>query len=241
MLLALGAACVGVASVIGGATGFGAAMVATPLMLLAGFDVSEVVVVNLVAGLVTRVDVVVRLRHRIDKRRVALLGLGSVPGAWLGAETLQWLPEHQLKQVVGALVVLCGIGMAVAKSGPPYVPSPGVQALTGAIGGYLSTTTSLNGPAPVLLLMRARLAPLSFIADLAGYFIVTNLLSLPILAARDAVPPAVLWPTLPLLVAAAVVGNLGGMWIARRLPTQAFHKSVVVLVVLAGALTVAVG
>jgi len=50
MLLAIGTICVGVASVIGGATGFGTAMVATPLMLLAGFDVSDVVVVNLVAS-----------------------------------------------------------------------------------------------------------------------------------------------------------------------------------------------
>jgi uncharacterized protein len=240
MLLTLGVLCVGVASIIGGATGFRTAMIATPLTLLAGFGVAEVVAINLVAGLITRVDVVFRLRHRIDKRRVALLGAGSVPGAWLGAATLQWLPEHQLKQVVGVLIVLCGIAMAAPRSGLPRVPSPGAQALTGAIGGYLSTTTSLNGPPPVLLLMRARLAPLSFIADLAGYFIVTNLLSLAILVGRHAVPITV-WHPMPLLVAAAIAGNIAGLWIARRLPAQAFHKAVTVLVILAGALTVAVG
>lgn len=42
--------------------------------------------------------------------------------------------------------------------------------MTGAISGYFSTTTSLNGPPVVLLLGRAKLPPLSFIADLAGYF-----------------------------------------------------------------------
>jgi uncharacterized protein len=241
MLIAAGAVCVGVASVIGGATGFGTALVATPLMLLAGYDVSEVVVINLVAGLVTRVDVVVRLRDLIDWRRVALLGAGSVPGAWLGAATLQWLPEHQLKQAVGALVVLCGVGMGLLRFGRPYVPSAGAHAVVGAIGGYLGTTTSLNGPPPVLLLICAGLAPLSFIADLAGYFIVVNLLSLAVLAGRHAVPPDVLWPTLPLLVAAAVLGNIAGLWIARRLPAHAFRNAVVVLVILAGALTVAVG
>jgi uncharacterized protein len=58
--------------------------------------------------------------------------------------------------------------------------------------------------------------PLSFVADLAGYLVVANLLSLAVLAGRHAVPPEVLWPTLPLLVAAAVVGNIAGMWVARR-------------------------
>lgn len=241
MLLALGAACIGVASIIGGATGFGTAMVATPLMLLAGFGVSEVVAINLVAGLVTRLDVVCRLWQQIDKRRVALLGAGSLPGAWLGAVTLQWLPEHQLKQVVGVLIVVCGVAMTLVRSGAPYIPSPGAQALTGAIGGYLSTTTSLNGPPPALLLMRARLAPLPFIADLAGYFIITNLLSLAILVGRDAVPPAIWWPTLPLLVAAAVAGNVTGLCIARRMSTEVFRSGVIVLVVLAGVLTSTVG
>jgi uncharacterized membrane protein YfcA len=70
---------------------------------------------------------------------------------------------------------------------------------------------------------------------------VANLLSLVVLASRHAMPQEVLWPTLPLLVAAAVVGNIAGLWVASRLPAQAFHSAVVVLVILTGALTIAVG
>ena len=92
----------------------------------------------------------------------------------------------------------------------------------------------------MLLLIPARLAPLSFVADLAGYFIVANLVSLVVPAGRHAMPPEALW-TLPLLVAAAVVGNIAGLWVARRLPAWAFRSAVVVLVILAGAMTVAVG
>jgi uncharacterized membrane protein YfcA len=116
-----------------------------------------------------------------------------------------------------------------------------MHAVVSAISGYLGTTTSLNRQPPVLLLLRARLAPLSFVADLAGYFIVANLPSLVVLASRHAMPQEVLWPTLPPLVAAAVLGNIAGLWIARRLPADAFRNAVVVLVILAGALTVAVG
>lgn len=157
MLLVWGAVCIGVAAVVGGATGFGAALIATPFMLLAGYSVPEVVVINLVAGVVTRLGVALRLWDRIHWRRVALLVLGSVPGAWIGTLTLPWLPEHQLKQTVGVVVVLCGTGMALARFSRAYTPSADVQLLAGALSGYLSTTTSLNGPPVALLLTRANL------------------------------------------------------------------------------------
>jgi uncharacterized membrane protein YfcA len=237
MLLVWGAVCIGVAAVVGGATGFGAALIATPFMLLAGYSVPEVVVINLVAGVVTRLGVALRLWDRIHWRRVALLVLGSVPGAWIGTLTLPWLPEHQLKQTVGVVVVLCGTGMALARFSRAYTPSADVQLLAGALSGYLSTTTSLNGPPVALLLTRANLPPLSFIADLAAYFTVTNVLSLLILLGGNAAPTDILWPALPLLVATAVLGNALGLRIARRLPVRGFRAAVIGLVILVGALT----
>jgi len=241
MLLVSGALCLGVASIIGGATGFGTSLIATPLMLLAGFAVPEVVVINLLATLVTRIAVAYRLRTHINWPRVALLGLGCVPGAWLGAVTVTLLPAHDLKLAAGAGVMLCGILMAVPTRRQTGDPSAASQVATGVVGGYLSTTTSLNGPPPVLLLTRARLPPLNFLADLAGYFIVTNTVSLTILGLRNEVPPALLWPMLPVSVAAALSGNLVGLRIAKRLPAKVFRSIVIALVIVAGALTIVSG
>ena len=237
--LVLGALCVGIAATIGGTTGFGSALIAMPLMLLVGFTLPEVVVVNLVTGVLSRLAVAYRLRDRIDWRRVALLGFGSLPGAWLGAETVNLLPAHYVKAVAGAVVMLSGIYLAIPAGGRQWTPSSAAQAATGAVGSYLSTTTSLGGPPPVLLLSRARIPPLSFLADLAGYFIVTNTMSLGILQVRDEIPHAVLWPMLPVFVAAAVVGNVVGLRIAGLLPTKVFRAAVIALVIAAGALTIA--
>ncbi|QTJ67018.1 sulfite exporter TauE/SafE family protein [Rhodococcus sp. ZPP] len=241
-MLILGALCIGIASVIGGATGFGTALIATPVMLMAGFDVAEVVFVNLVAGLVTRLSAAYQLRTQINWGRVALLGAGSLPGAWLGAVTLSMLPEQFLKPAAGALVMMCGVAMALpVRTETPRTPSTPALALTGAVGGYLGTTTSLNGPPPVLLLMRARLPPLSFIADLAGYFIVANVIALAILWFRDEVTESMIWPRLPVFVLAALMGNLIGLAIARRLSPGVFRSAVIVLVIAAGAVTLTVG
>ncbi|MFC0454010.1 sulfite exporter TauE/SafE family protein [Rhodococcus jostii] len=241
-MLVMGAVCIGFASVIGGATGFGAALMATPAMLMVGFDVPEVVFVNLVAGLVTRLNMAYQLRNQINWRRVALLGGGSLPGAWLGAVTLNMLPEQYLKPAAGALVMLCGIAMTLpVRTTTPRNPPAAAQALTGVVGGYLATTTSLNGPPPVLLLMRARVPPLSFIADLAGYFIAANITAVGILWIRDEITESMIWPRLPIFVVAAVVGNLVGLSIARRLPAEVFRTAVIVLVIAAGAVTLAAG
>ncbi len=237
MTLALGCVCVAFASVVGGATGFGTALVATPLMLLVGLSVPEVVFVSLVVGLVTRSAVTFQLRAHVIWSRVGLFALGSIPGAWAGAVVLHVLPMHILKVAAGVLAVLCGISMIVPNRGEPRTPSRAAQAATGAVGGFLSTTTSLNGPPPALLLTRARVPPPVFIADLAGYFTVVSAVSLIILGARDQFPHSILWPALPIFVAAGLLGNVGGLWIAHRLPVRVFRLAVIVLVIVAGAMT----
>ncbi len=58
-----------------------------------------------------------------------------------------------------------------------------------------------------------------------------------ILWIRDEITESLLWPRLPVFVLAAVVGNLVGLSIARRLPTGLFRTAVIVLVIAAGAVT----
>ncbi|TCW23117.1 sulfite exporter TauE/SafE family protein [Dietzia cinnamea] len=207
-LIVIAALCVAAASVIGGATGFGTSLIATPLMLTASIGLAETVVVNLVVALITRVGVTVQLREHIDWRRVAVLGSASVPGAWLGVQTVTLLPDQHLKPAAGA------------------------------IGGYFSTTTSLNGPPVVLLLGRAKIPPLSFIADLAGYFVITSIVSLALLWSGTGIALPGLWPLLAACVVAGITANQLGIAIARRLPTHLFRSAVIVLVVIAGLLTI---
>lgn len=237
-LIAVAALCVAVASVIGGATGFGTSLMATPFMLMAGIGLTETVVVNLVVALVTRIGVTVQLREHITWRRVAILGGASLPGAWLGVQTLSLLPEQHLKPAAGAITVLCGLALAIPSTKTARPPSTWLTAVTGAIGGYFSTTTSLNGPPVVLLLGRAKLPPLSFIADLAGYFVITSIISLSLLWAGSGIDVRALAPMLLACTLAGVAFNQLGIEIAKRLPTHVFRSAVIALVVIAGLITI---
>lgn len=238
-IVLLSMACMAFASIVGGATGFGTALVATPLMLLSGVGVTETVVVNLAVGLVTRCAVLVRLRGLVDWRRVALLGGAALPGAVLGVLTVSMLPETALKPAAGIITVLCGAVMALPRPAQPTPPRRSANIAFGTIGGYFSTTTSLNGPPVVMLLSRANLPPMNFIADLAGYFVITNTLSVALIwgFSGESMP----LPTSMLLgcLVAGLAGNRVGMWIAERISAETFRSAVISLVLLAGTLTIA--
>ncbi|KZM27995.1 hypothetical protein ST47_g857 [Ascochyta rabiei] len=231
-------ACMGFAALVGGASGFGTALVATPLMLLAGVGITETVMVNLAVGLATRVAVLVRLRGIVDWKRVATLGGASLPGALLGILTVSYLPESWLKPAAGIVTVLCGVAMALPRPSEPTPPPPAANIAFGTIGGYFSTTTSLNGPPVVLLLSRANLPPMNFIADLAGYFVVINSLSLALLWGFSGESVPISWPLLAGCLAAGLVGNQIGMRIAERISASTFRVVVITLVLLSGTLAI---
>ena len=79
---------------------------------------------------------------------------------------------------------------------------------------------------------------MSFIADLAGYFVITSIVSLALLWSGTGIDLPGLWPLLAACVVAGVTANQLGIAIARRLPTHLFRSAVIVLVVIAGLLTI---
>jgi uncharacterized membrane protein YfcA len=236
--LLLAASALALASVVGGATGFAASLLSTPFLLLVGLDVPSVVVVNLSATLVSRLEVLWRRRRAIDRRRVGLLLAGSAPGAVAGAFTVGYLDPHVLKIAAGVVVAVLGVVLLLRR--PRDGPTPGTASYTtaGVVGGFLSTSISLNGPPVAVVLNRARLSPDSFIADFAGYFVLTNTISLAVLGIHGRIPTALLWPALPVLLVAALIGNRTGAQLTDRIPQRAFRTTVDVLVVLTGIATV---
>ncbi|MEB3372119.1 sulfite exporter TauE/SafE family protein [Saccharopolyspora mangrovi] len=232
------AVCVAAAAVVGGITGFAASLLVTPALLLLGFEVSEVVVINLTATLVTRVTALRVLRRDVEWRAVGLLSSGGLPGAVAGAATASLVNREVLTVVAGVAVVIAGTHMLVERNVEQrrsVGPVPFVAA--GTIGGYLSTTISVNGPPVAILLGATRRTPTQYVADFAGYFVAVNAMSLGTLVVCGRVDGDLLWPVLPVLVAAAMVGNRVGMRLHPRVPARAFHTSVAVLVIAAGVAT----
>jgi uncharacterized membrane protein YfcA len=237
MLLAGGIG-VALASFLGGVTGFGYSLVATPLLLLVGYPLRFVVTVNLALAFVTRISVAVRFRRSMWPRRVALLIGGAVPGLWVGVAVLKAVDADAIKVAAGLVTMVAAALLARSVSAPPPRRSlPGAPVVAGFLGGFLGAATSLNGVAPVLLLARDKASPRSFLADLAAYFVGANAIGLAILAAQHTIRTDALWPAFAVWLPGSILGNWLGTTLGPRLPEVAFRRLTLAIVFVAGGVT----
>jgi uncharacterized protein len=225
------------ASFLGGVTGFGYSLVATPLLLILGFPLPFVVTANLALACVTRIPVAVRFRSDARPGRAAGLIVGSVPGLWLGAVLLTTVDDSTLKLGAGLVVMGAAVLLWRAVTEPPPRELPGAPIAAGFAGGFLGAATSLNGVAPVLLLARDKAAPRSVLADLALYFVASNAIGLAVLLAEGALDADALFPAFLLWLPGSLAGNWAGTVVGPRLPETGFRRLTLAIVFLAGAVT----
>lgn len=242
-ILLLGALVVLLAAFLGGVVGFAYGLVAFPLLLLLGVPLPDVVVINLLVGLITRLVVVARRHADIDRRRAGLLIGGSLPGVLLGLVVRDALDVRTIQIGAGVLILLAVAALAYRQRSTPVGPqrqNKAVVVLTaGALGGFLGSTTSLNGVPPALLLTGSHATARSLVADLAAYFVVGNVLTLLILVLSGHSPSAGVWPMLALWVPVGLVGNFVGIALGPRLPQLLFRRLTLAVITISGALSTA--
>jgi uncharacterized protein len=242
LLLIAGAAVVVAASLLGGVTGFGFSLVCAPLLLLLGLGLTDVVVVNLTIGLLTRLATVARLHGQVHRQRALDLVAGSVPGLLIGYLVRDLVSGGALKVAAGGVAVAVAAYLLARPTeirGGDAAPSPRLAAGTaGMLGGFLGITTSLNGPPPVVLLSRQNVQPRQFVADLAVYFIFCNGLALALIALSGELDARRIGLLLVCWLPGAIAGNaLGNSW-AARVPQGPFRVLTLGLVMVTGLVTV---
>ena len=238
MELVLGGCAIALASFLGGTTGFGFALVSTPLLLLIGFPLEFVVTANLTLALITRISVSYRFRRHVSLRRASMLILGSTPGFYLGARVLVSVDTSTIKVAAGIIVMVAALLLAWPVSASASPDIPGAPVAAGLAGGFLGATTSLSGVPPVLLLAHEQARPLSFLADLAVYFVFSNSIALILLATQGALAVQALFPASLLWLPGAFLGNFLGTIVGPRLPEKAFRQLTLALVFVAGGVTI---
>lgn len=231
VLLAIVAAIVAVASLLGGLSGFGYGLVAAPSLLAVGIPMPSIVLLNLGLGIVTRGVAMVRLRRDVT-RRAALLVAGSVPGYSAGALLLGRIDTDVLKVATGVIVIVLAL-VSLAMRKPAYIPARGSFLSAGAAGGLLGATTSLNGVVPALVMTQARPPNRQFIADMAAFFVGSSIFGLiAVLVGGIAAPHG--WLLLAISLPGSIAGNLIGTSLGTRIPTGMFRTIVLCVVICAG-------
>ncbi len=210
------------ATAIQGSIGFGAGLVAAPVIALIAPDLLPALVVML-ACLVTLL-VAVRDRAALDVRGAAWALAGRIPGSILGAWLAVAMSTVALSWLV-AVSVLAGVGSAYLG----WRPAPTRSALitAGGLSGVMGTATAIGG-APMAIMWQGQ-PPARLRATMSAFFLVGSIVSVLLLAVAGAVTSttltAFLWLAPVVLVGFAVSRVLNRFLDARRLRLVALGAS----------------
>jgi uncharacterized membrane protein YfcA len=224
------------AGVVTGTTGFGLALISTPILLFV-YEPRTVIFLTAVFSVFINTAVVLDSWREAHRRLALGLLLPACVGIVAGTEVLRTVNSTYIRLAVGAVVVFSAL-LLVRDVRLPGADTRWGPVVAGAASGALSTSTGLAGPPIVLLLASRDLPKYQFRGTSAFYFLFMSVVTLIILAARGLVNTGDL-PLAAALIPAAMVGKAIGTTFLKRVSENSFRMLSLGLVILTGALGVA--
>jgi uncharacterized protein len=212
------------------ATGFGFALLATPLLTTVMRPAQAVVITTLVATPLGWIRFAQEHRN-INYPLARRLALGAVFGLPVGRYIVGKLSPDGLRLTIGIVVV--ALAIAIALGWKLRKPTRVTDAIAGFISGILSTSTGTNGPPLVIGLQSHDLAPEVFRATITAVFVPVGLVTLGLFWVTSTITrtgtslSAIGFP-------AMLVGNQLGRRLAPRLTPVSFRRAVIVLLFISG-------
>ena len=215
-----------VGSFVQSATGFGLAIVTSPILiiLLPAYIPGPIIIVGLFLGIVNAF----KYRSTISIGGLKDALIGRIPGTFAGATLLYYIDIAQLSLFLGIIVLV-----AVVLSLLPIKiqPTRNRLMLAGFLSGFFGTSSGIGGP-PMALLLQHQQA--HFIrANLAAFFVVSSLMSLLVQIPIGYMSMQHIYLSLPLLPA-SYLGYLVAMLFVNRIPQEVVRRASLVICTAAG-------
>ena len=159
--------------------------------------------------------------------------VGLAVGWWLLGE----IPDPVVRKVIGACVLLMVVVQIARRLHPHgfdrWVESPSFGLGVGVLGGFATMMANAAGPVIQLYLMARKVPKMELIGTGARFFLLINLLKVPLNARLALITHESLLENAKLLPA-VVLGIISGKWLIRHVPQAAFEWMIVGFSVLAG-------
>jgi uncharacterized membrane protein YfcA len=223
------------AGIVTGLTGFGLALISTPILLFV-YEPRTVVVLTAIFSIFINAAVVWDSWHEARRRLSLALFVPALFGIVVGAVVLGVINPVYIRLGVGAIVIFSAF-LLVRDLRLPGANTRWGTLVAGSTSGALSTSTGLAGPPIVLLLASRGLPKHEFRGTTALYFLPMSIAGLTVLTLRGLVDA----PEVPLgllLVPPAIVGKVIGTALLRHVSERAFSGVTLGLVILTGTLGV---
>lgn len=226
-----------VALFVRGFTGFGSALVMTPLLLFF-LDIKTTVVATAIIEILGSLWVTLQARHEFDRPSLGILLPVGIAGMLVGSFALAKMDSHLLKRIFGIVTVVFAIRIILAfrqdasvKKGWPK----GFGYLAGAVSGLLGGLFGTAGP-PIVVFLENQLKTKDGVrATLLAYFLTIDILRL----IPYAFSKLVTWQVLEISIAmfpASLLGAYFGKRFHAKLSEEAFRFAIGALLFVTGVL-----
>ncbi len=236
--VAFALAAVFLAGMTSGLTGFGLALVATPLLILV---LPPKVVVPLLAlhGTLNNALILYESRKWVDLRRIWPLMLAGIAGVPLGAYLLVVWDVNTLKAFIGTAVALAALAFLLGFR--RQFRRERLAALPiGLVSGLLNGSVGMAGPPVILFFANQGVEKRAFRGNLAAYFVALSVVTVPAYAVGGLVTGQVL-AYAALLLPVQALGLFAGTRLVNRVDEALFRRVALAVVGVAGLLALATG
>jgi uncharacterized protein len=231
-----------VAALLYAVSGFGFAVLATPLFLLFVEPERAIQLVIIISTALSLV-VVPGLWRAIAPGLLLRLTLGSLAGLPVGLVAFRHADPVLVRAGVGATILVFAAVMGVSRRRggrhwAPFGMSPGRDFAAGAISGIATALVGMAGPPVLFYLLLTGAPPRTVRATLLSFFSLSYAATLAAHAATIGVPGPTLLAAAG-LIPFAFLGALAGRPLGDRLGAEAFAILAIALLVVTGLYTVA--
>jgi uncharacterized membrane protein YfcA len=224
---------VAVGAFVQGSVGFGLNLIVVPVIAVL---VPEAVPGALVlVSLPLTITMVVREHHHVDRRGVAWVMVGRLPGAAIGAAVVVLVAQDVLTTIIG-IAILIAVGLSLAQLHVKVAPASAATA--GFSAGIMGTAAGVDGP-PLALLYQHHHGE-AIRATLAACFVLGTLMSAAALAIAGEIGVDQLLFSLGMMPA-LVVGLLLSTWGAHHLRGRSIRPFVLGFAGIAGVVAIVNG
>ena len=221
-----------VAAIVQTVTGFGFALVATPLLALT-VDPRNAVVATAAAALAMTATVAIRQRHHAEWKVAAMTLAGTVVGLPLGLLVLEVASDPVLTGLIAVAVLCC---IAIVWRGVTVPGNRSTVVGVGLLAGVLSTSTGTNGPPLVAVFQGMGYDAATFRATLSVIFAGASVFSLIGFAVAGEMTSTALWIGL-IGLPTVQVGYRVGNALFHRIDPQHFRPVVLAALLVSGVVT----
>lgn len=227
-----------ISAVLQGLTGFGFSILAVPLITMF-ISPKTAVPILLIYSIIINIIVLYSTLKAVDIKKILILLLAGIVTMPLGTHLLVIMNENLLKIFIGTMILIFGILLLIGfrkKFKNEKIAMLPVGMLSGLLGGSIS----ISGPPIILFLSNQDVDKHTFRGNLAIYFLILNIFTLPVYYWNGLLTSKV-WSYsltfLPGLLVGVFVGNL----FSNKIKDDHFKKITLVLLIIMGVLSIISG